>query len=80
MSKIDEARKFLEDIGMPKAQQSDICALSLLAMAGIKPSDEWKSASNEWIRIHDIIAFVNQNYGTTYAENSRESIDLGQRL
>lgn len=73
MSKIDEARKFLEDIGMPKAQQSDICALSLLAMAGIKPSDEWKSASNEWIRIHDIIAFVNQNYGTTYAENSRET-------
>ena len=74
MSKIDEARKFLEDIGMPKAQQSDICALSLLAMAGIKPSDEWKSASNEWIRIHDIIAFVNQNYGTTYAEKSRETL------
>lgn len=73
MLKIDEAKKFLEDIGMPKAQQSDLCAISLLAMAGIKPSDEWRNASNEWIRIHDIIAFVNQNYGTTYAENSRET-------
>ena len=51
MSKIDEARKFLEDIGMPKAQQSDICALSLLAMAGIKPSDEWKSASKPLIQV-----------------------------
>ena len=73
MPKIDEAKKFLENIGMPKAQQSDICALSLLAMAGIKPSDEWKEASNEWIRIHDIIAFVNEHYKTTYAENSRET-------
>ena len=34
MPKIDEARKFLADIGMPKAQQSDICALSLLACNG----------------------------------------------
>lgn len=73
MLKIDEAKKFLENIGMPKAQQSDICALSLLAMAGIKRSDEWKEASNDWIRIHDIIAFVNEHYKTTYAENSRET-------
>ena len=58
---------------MPKAQQADICALSILAMAGIKPEDEWENASNEWIRIHDIIAFSNKYYGTTYAENSRET-------
>ena len=73
MPKIDEARDFLANIGMPKAQQADICALSILAMAGIKPVDEWKDASNEWIRIHDIIAFSNKYYGTTYAENSRET-------
>lgn len=42
-------------------------------MAGIKPDDDWKDATNEWIRIHDIIAFSNQYYGTTYAENSRET-------
>ena len=73
MPKIDEAREFLVSIGMPKAQQAEICALSILAMAGIKPDDEWKDASNEWIRIHDIIAFSNKYYGTTYAENSRET-------
>ena len=73
MPKIDEAREFLASVGMPKAQQADICALSILAMAGVKPDDEWKGASNEWIRIHDIIAFSNQYYGTTYAENSRET-------
>lgn len=73
MPKIEEAKKFLASIGMPKAQQSDPCELSLLAMAGLKPKDEWRMATNEWIRIHDIIAFVNENYGATYAENSRET-------
>ena len=72
-SKIEEARQFLEKMGMPKAQQADICALSILALAGIKPNDKWISANNEWHRIHDIIAFSNQYYGTTYAENSRET-------
>ena len=73
MPKLDEAREFLMNVGMPKAQQADICALSILAMAGIKPDSDWKDATNEWIRIHDIIAFANQHYGTTYAENSRET-------
>lgn len=73
MPKLDEAREFLASVGMPKAQQADICALSILAMAGIKPDDDWRNATNEWIRIHDIIAFANQYYGTTYAENSRET-------
>lgn len=73
MSKIDEARSFLRDIGMPKAQQADICCLSLLAMAGITEDMPWLEAKRRWIRIHDIIQFANINYGTTYAENSRET-------
>lgn len=73
MTKKDEVRRFLSNIGMPKAQQADICVLTILAMAEIKPDDVWESATNNWIRIHDIIAFANQNYGTSYAENSRET-------
>lgn len=33
----------------------------------------WNEATNEWIRIHDIIQFANTYYGTSYAENSRET-------
>ena len=34
----------------------------------------WSEATNEWIRIHDIIKqFVNTFYGMSYAENSRET-------
>ncbi len=73
MDKVQEARKFLELVGMPKAQQADICCYVILAMAGMKPDMSWKEASNHWIRIHDIIQFCNVFYDTTYAENSRET-------
>lgn len=73
MDKINEAREFLKMLGMPKVQQADICCYVLLAMAGIKQDTLWKDAGNEWIRIHDIIQFVNTYYGSTYAENSRET-------
>lgn len=73
MSKMNETRVFLKRIGMPKAQLTDICCLSLLAMAGVKEKTPWSEATNGWIRIHDIIAFANANYATTYAENSRET-------
>lgn len=73
MNKMEEAKGFLKEIGMPRAQLSDICCLSLLALAGLKPEMKWNEAINKWIRIHDIIAFVNEFYGKQYAENSRET-------
>ena len=73
MNKISETREFLKNIGMPKQQQADICCYVILAMAGIKPEMSWNEATNEWIRIHDIIQFANTYYGTSYAENSRET-------
>jgi len=69
----NRAKEFLKMLGMPKAQQADICCYVLLAMAGIKQDTLWKDAGNEWIRIHDIIQFANTYYGSTYAENSRET-------
>ena len=72
MNKISETRNFLQSLGMPKQQQADICCYVILAMAGIKPEMSWKEATNEWIRIHDIIQFANIYYGISYAENSRD--------
>ena len=71
--KVEEAREFLKTIGMPKAQHTDLCCYVILAMAGIKPDMSWSEATNEWIRIHDMIQFVNTFYGVSYAENSRET-------
>ena len=73
MDKIDRVRQLLIDIGMPKRQQADICVLTILGMANLKKTTKWTKATNEWLRIHDIIAFANKNYGVSYAENSRET-------
>ncbi len=74
MGKVEDARQLLKEIGMPDRQQVDLCCYVLLAMANIKETDLWIFATNEWIRIHDIIQFVSANYGVIYAENSREAI------
>lgn len=73
MSKIEDARSILRAVGMPGAQQSLICAFSLLAMSNIKESTDWNAASTSWIRIHDILEFIRDEYGVKYAENSRET-------
>ena len=58
---------------MPTQQQSTLCCLTLLAMANIKKDGTFKDATNEWIRIHDVIDFINKEFGIVYAENSRET-------
>ena len=73
MSKIDEAKEILNALQVPTKQQNAMCCCVLLTMAGLLEETSWQDATNEWIRIHDVIAFANKNYGTTYAENSRET-------
>ena len=73
MSKIDDARSILIALGMPERQQTDLCCYSLLAMLNVGPNTAWSDATNEWIRIHDILQFTKENYEVTYAENSRET-------
>ena len=73
MSKIEEARSILQGLKVPSKQQTDPCCFALLAMACIQEQDSWSTATNNWIRIHDVIAYIKKNYGVTYAENSRET-------
>lgn len=45
----------------------------MLALAKLKNETPWSDATNDWVRIHDIIAFIADNYEVIYAENSRET-------
>lgn len=74
MSKIDETKKFLQEFGMPEPQQTDIAAYTVLTLLGIGPNDAWNKATNNWIRIHDVLQFSSKNYNKIYAENTRETI------
>lgn len=73
MAKLQEARKFLTDVGMPVRQRADICCYALLALAGVGEQSPWHNADNQWWRIHDIIGFIFDKYQVKYAENSRET-------
>ena len=74
MSKIEDAKKILKEVGMPEQQQTDIAAYSLLTLADIGPKGKWSTAKNEWTRIHDVLQFSSHYYGRVYAENTRETI------
>jgi len=68
------ALQILKALGMPIAQQSGLCRNVLLALCAVGPGEEFVSATNQWIRIHEIIDFLKQKYSVAYAENSRETI------
>ena len=74
MGKIDEALSILKTLGLPKAQQNERSALTLLALLDLKKSSPWPKAKSRLIRIHDILKFIQENYGKQYAENTRETI------
>jgi len=74
MSKQDEALEILRAFGLPRAQQNERSALTLLALAGIGPRDGWDKTHKPLLRIWDIMGFMREKYGKNYAANSRETI------
>jgi type II restriction enzyme len=74
MPKIKQAQKILKDLGLPKSQQNDMSALTLLALCGIKPKDKWKNASRNSLTVtKGIMDFTKDNYKKEYAPNTRET-------
>jgi hypothetical protein len=74
LSKIEDTQNILKSIGLPPKQYNEGSALTLLALSNIKEEDSWVNAEAVRLRIHDIIIFIKENYGKSYAENSRETI------
>lgn len=74
MSKRDEALAVLRALGLPRAQQNERSALTLLALAGVGPEGAWVRAEKRLLRIWDIMGFMREKYRKDYAANSRETI------
>lgn len=74
MTKIGDAIGILENLGLPKAQQNERSALTLLALVDLKKGTPWVKSKKRTIRIHDILIFIQKYYGKQYAENTRETI------
>ena len=74
MSKIDEARDILGELGLPPAQQNDISCLTLLALTGLSEDDAWSQAAKPSRSIHEMLVFMRDIYDRDYAENTREVV------
>ena len=74
MSKIDDARDILEQLGLPEAQRNDISCLTLLALTGLYEDDAWSQASRPSRSIHQILGFMRDVYEREYAENTRQTV------
>jgi len=74
MSKIEEAQKILKALGLPPAQYNEMAALTFLAVCNIKENDKWIKATRQSLGVtKGIMTFVNENYGKSYAPNTRET-------
>lgn len=71
--KKEEALDVLISLGMPKAQQNERTALTLLALLNLSPQKSWKNISNPMIGITPIMDWVRENYKENYAPNTRET-------
>lgn len=74
MDKIKEGIDILKKMGLPRAQQNERSALTLLALSDLKRNDSWLKSKKRIIRIHDILMFLEKSYKKKYAENTRETI------
>lgn len=74
MSKIEDGIAIIKALGLPKAQQNERSALTLLALIDLTDERLWTESRKRPVRIHDIIVFIQKNYGKQYAENTRETI------
>lgn len=74
MRKVEQATRLLKDVGLPAAQQNERSALTLLALAGLRPNDSWRKAGHPLLRTVDIMSFIREEYSKDYAANTRETI------
>ncbi|MEI6178604.1 MAG: BsuBI/PstI family type II restriction endonuclease, partial [Verrucomicrobiota bacterium] len=72
--RLNEALEFLIAIGIPREQQNERSALTLLALGDLKPGSRWTNATAPRRRITEMMDWMRDQYGIHYAPNTRETI------
>ena len=70
---IEAARQIIISLGLPRAQQNERSALSLLALLNLTPGKPWTQAGNPLLGITPIMDWAREHYGKEYAPNTRET-------
>ena len=75
VSKIDEAILILAFLGLPRAQQNERSALTLLALAKLGPDTSWADVERPLLRTVDIMEFMRvELWQDPTQPNTRETI------
>jgi hypothetical protein len=72
--KIREAMEIIEALGLPRQQQNERSALTLLSLLKLKPANRWQDAGNPLIGITPMMGFFEEYCGKRYAPNTRETV------
>jgi adenine-specific DNA-methyltransferase len=73
--RLDETLGVLRALGLPRSQQNERSALTLLALLDLKPATPWSEARAPLRGIRPMLDFFSQEYGKKYEENSgREAV------
>lgn len=73
-SRIDETIDLLRAIGLPRAQQNERSALTLLGLLDLRPDQPWSDARTPMRGITQLMGFFREAYGKDYAPNTRETV------
>lgn len=73
-TKINEALSVLDIVGLPRAQQNERSALTLLALLDLEPSSNWVEARAPLCGITPMMGFFSEHYGKNYKPNTRETV------
>ncbi|WEQ54395.1 BsuBI/PstI family type II restriction endonuclease (plasmid) [Komagataeibacter nataicola] len=70
---IEAAHQIIISLGLPRAQQNERSALSLLALLNLTPGKPWAEAEKPLVGITPIMDWTREHYGKVYAPNTRET-------
>jgi adenine-specific DNA-methyltransferase len=72
--RIREALSILQMFNLPRSQQNDRSALTLLALLNLRGDVPWSASSSPLIGITEMMDFFRECYGINYAPNTRETV------
>lgn len=72
--KVSEALHILGALRVPREQQNERSALTLLALLGMTPRKRWGDAEAPLLGITEMMNYFQRHFGKKYAPNTRETV------
>ena len=72
--RISEAKRILQGLRVPREQQNERSALTLLALLEMTPGKRWAEAGAPMFGITEMMNYFQNHFGKKYAPNTRETV------